>query len=495
MNSRYTIYIFIIALLGFHLKVKSQLSGKNLLQYQLGNFPDTEPRDLSVLYNQLDLQYRYHNLNASIQLEQFLTPYNERNYQQLNQYNITYNDNNYEFQVGNIYKTLGRGLLFRSYEIPGSIIEDQVFRVQYGFFRDLEGVMGQYSNQYVNVVALRGKALDNEFDPTQPASQRRKDLVEAVETNVSLYNQQLGGVFMRNNHDNPLDYASLYLSGYLPLGFNYHAEIAQQLDNNILFKFNESANYGIYGSIGFSRGNLGVSLEYKDYQNFLIGGGINNPPALIKEHAYIVLNRSIHEPELSSEKGFQSEWYYNFSPFQTLTLNYTYNENKFRKTFVYQEYFAEFTAPINEKTDVRLFADYANDDLKFHKNRISGGIKIDYLIKGRWGSNLQLESQRFIYTLSEQNSEAFNHAAIGGIYYGSKFSTSFVFEHSTAPNVIRENENFKYWFGANATYKPNFKHTINLFIGNRRGGPACTSGICYEVPDFSGFEIRVQSRL
>ena len=38
--------------------------------------------------------------------------------------------------------------------------------------------------------------------------------------------------------------------------------------------------------------------------------------------------------------------------------------------------------------------------------------------------------------------------------------------------------------------KPNRKNTIQLFAGKRRGGPACTSGICYEVLDFKGAEIK-----
>jgi hypothetical protein len=36
-------------------------------------------------------------------------------------------------------------------------------------------------------------------------------------------------------------------------------------------------------------------------------------------------------------------------------------------------------------------------------------------------------------------------------------------------------------------------NTISMFAGKRRGGPACTSGICYEVLDFEGIEIRLKT--
>jgi hypothetical protein len=38
------------------------------------------------------------------------------------------------------------------------------------------------------------------------------------------------------------------------------------------------------------------------------------------------------------------------------------------------------------------------------------------------------------------------------------------------------------------------RHDASLFVGERRGGPACTAGTCYIVEPFDGVELRLTSR-
>jgi len=54
---------------------------------------------------------------------------------------------------------------------------------------------------------------------------------------------------------------------------------------------------------------------------------------------------------------------------------------------------------------------------------------------------------------------------------------------------------YKYWAGGNISYQYNQKHNIILFYGKRRGGSACTGGVCFEVPPFEGLEIKINSIL
>ena len=53
-----------------------------------------------------------------------------------------------------------------------------------------------------------------------------------------------------------------------------------------------------------------------------------------------------------------------------------------------------------------------------------------------------------------------------------------------------ETELRQHYPGLNVSYKPDRKNTLQLFAGKRRGGSACTAGICYEVLDFKGVELR-----
>ena len=81
------------------------------------------------------------------------------------------------------------------------------------------------------------------------------------------------------------------------------------------------------------------------------------------------------------------------------------------------------------------------------------------------------------------------------LQYKSNFSAALIWEF-TNDEFVSDNpdtdeiETVKHFPGINLMYKPNQKNTLKLFAGERRGGPACTSGICYEVLDFKGVEIR-----
>ena len=48
----------------------------------------------------------------------------------------------------------------------------------------------------------------------------------------------------------------------------------------------------------------------------------------------------------------------------------------------------------------------------------------------------------------------------------------------------------RHWLSFNGGVQIDNHHLVSLFYGRRRGGPACTAGICYEVLDFEGFELR-----
>ena len=52
----------------------------------------------------------------------------------------------------------------------------------------------------------------------------------------------------------------------------------------------------------------------------------------------------------------------------------------------------------------------------------------------------------------------------------------------------------KTWLGSTVRYKLNYSNQFQLFVGERRGGPACSAGICYEVLDFKGVEMRWMAR-
>lgn len=478
-----------------------QLSGNNLAEYQLGNLPYTDPAALSSLYDQLNLAYRHKGLRASVRYEQFLSQNEGSSYYKLSQFQVQYRKEKLELKVGNFYETLGNGLLMRGYEIAGSVYEEEAYRSRYGFYRDMLGFSAKYTGDIWYMNALRGKSLVNSLPPTVDPDERRIDLVEGLETGVTLYSQTLGAIVMRNS--NPYEenvFYSLLFSGSVFESLSYNLEYAHDIVDSLpVFAMHDDSRYGLYGSLAYARGSFGLSFEYKKYHNMLIGNGISDPPTAVREHKYKVLNRSTHVTELLDESGIQLEAYYSFNNGEHLVVNYTRARNQLYLDYRYNEFFAEFSFYPGAKNGITVFGDYASDPFKFEDLRLAGGLVWDYSLFGRWSSQVHLEYQ-YIEREIVDISTIHNGVVILGVSRSPELSFSFIGEVSNDPyltDLSGSSENGKkirYWPGVQASYKINRSNTISLFAGKRRGGPACASGVCYEVLDFEGVELRLKTK-
>lgn len=264
----------------------------------------------------------------------------------------------------------------------------------------------------------------------------------------------------------------------------YYAEYARKVSSHS----EGETPFAFYGNLNFTFDVFGLSAEYKDYSNFLLGSGFNEPPALVKEHSYKVLNRSTHVMQPQNERGFQFEGFVRFQNESVLTLNHTLAINDFGTVYKFREYFAEYAFGIKETVELKLFADFAQDPFKLEEDRISTGVYSDLKIGEGKSLNLSVEFQTF----NRSGNSVQNQVYALGFADRSKFSAYLISELSNDPNIVESGR--KLWLGSGVKYKMNSKHTLQLFAGERRGGPACNSGVCYEVLDFKGVELRLSSR-
>jgi len=494
-------FIIFLLLLFPATSIYGQLTGNNLFEYQFGNLPYTDPSDLSSHYDQLNLGYRYKGLKATVRYEHFLSQNEGSSYANLSQFQVQYRKEKLELKIGNFNETLGNGLLVRGYEIPGSVFEEEAYRSRYGFYRDMLGFSAKYSGDIWYFQALRGKSLVNTLPPTVPVEERRIDLVEGMETGVSLYYQTLGLILMRNSNPFEKDYFySLLFSGSLPGLLSYNFEYAHNLAEDLpVFAMDEMSRFGMYGSVSFNLGSFGMSFEYKNYHNLLIGTGISDPPTTVREHKYKVLNRSIHVPQLVDESGIQLEGYYTFNNSEHLVVNYTRSLNEFFEEYLFSEVFVEYSFYPGHKSNLTIFADYASDEFKSEDTRYATGTVWEYSVAGSWSTQLHLEYQ-FIEREFAERTTMHNGVVILGLSKSPGLTVSMVWELSNDPFLTDQPDTpdiengIRHWPGVEASYRINPTNTISLFAGKRRGGPACTSGICYEVLDFEGVEIRLKTK-
>jgi len=476
-------------LLASAVESQAQLSGSNIAEYQYGGLPG-DTASFSTFYDRLVLNYNYKSLKASATLEQFHTPLPGSNYIKLSRFSLQYKSREFEIKAGNFYETIGRGILLRSFEIPGAILEDLSYRSRHYFHRDILGMSAKYNYKNFNAKFIYGNPLNYVFPPTHEFEKRRFDNIAALYAEYNIYKQTIGISGMRYfNGQNEKYYSMTTLSGNISDNVSYYTEFAGNMSDFSLNDFSKLSSFAIYGGLNLAFESFGLSAEYKNYKNFLIGTGINEPPALIKEHSYKVLNRSTHVLQPLNETGYQIELFYTFPDLSTLTFNNSLAINNFGNKFVYQEYFLEYDFSLANKHDIKSFIDFAEDPFKLEKNRISIGMNADWKIFNASSLRTEYEFQNFERLGKHYENQIF----VLGYGYKSKLILNLVAETSNDSFIVSNGT--KIWLGGNIKYQLNKNNAIQIFAGERRGGPACNAGVCYEVLDFKGVEIRLKTRI
>lgn len=474
----------------------AQLSVTNLMETQLGNTPDAEPSDMLTLYNQFNIRYRLSSFDFFIRTEQYHSSIdNEFEYFQPSRFGINYRNQYVDIKVGHFYETLGRGLLLRGYEIPGSIYEGRFDRARQAFYKDMQGASATMRLYDFKLKLLAGRTLQNQLPPLH--DERRNDEVAAGELSYRLKDQELGLMWLSlRNPSQEAHYAAFHLGGSINKNISYYSEFAKKVEDEVgLFDFSQESSYGGYISVNYARGRSGVSLELKDYHNFIIGSGIADPPTLVKEHSYHLLNRSTHVSELYDESGFQIEAFTGIFENNLLTFNHARARNDFGTKFDFQEYFLELSSTGISNWEYKAFMDYSSEDLLLEKHRMAGGGHIKQHFQNNWSAALNFEYQRII------RGEGTTKQLIDNTYTSLIFSRSTKFIAAIQMEVTNDayvvedpSTGSKFFPAINLSYRPIAGQTIQLFAGERRGGTACTAGICYEVLAFKGVELRWTSK-
>lgn len=469
--------------------LKAQFSGTSISEYQYGSLPDANESDFHSFYQQIRLNYTHDYLKISAGVQAFATPYSERNYLFPSWLNASYKRNGWEVKAGNFNETIGRGILLRTYEIPGALLEDKGFRSKNAFYRDLLGASVGYNNEKVGVKAFYAYAYNNLIPPSQPFDEQRTDKLAALSAWYKVAKQRIGISTM--HIDNPAGkqvYGLAELNGKISSSLSYYTAYSQLATANDQDPTLPTPR-AWYASLNWAKGKWGVSLEWKDYENFLLGVGVNEPPALIREHSYRTLNRTTHVLLPSNEKGLQIEARYQIGLWSALTLNYSFARNNFATQFDYHEWFAEWNTSIGDNTDLKLFADFAQDPFNETSDRFSTGASTDFTLGQKFGLQIDTEWQQFT-----RNSEKVTNSVFASSFrYRSKLHIGIVLEGSNDSFLTSDKQ--RLWSSFQARWKINSKHNLNFFAGERRGGPACNAGICYEQLDFKGIELRWVARL
>jgi len=505
----------------------AQWSGSNLLLAQLGNWPPSLPDrgtpDRESFYDRLDLQWQSGSLLAGLRFETDRNSDEQYEYEGVTRRYVDWRDDQLHLRVGHVTTILGRGLVHRSFEIPGVVLEETGFRTRYTPVRDVDGVLAEFDRGPLSLRALSGAPSEGSVSLARErllGTPRHRGHVAGGQAAWRLPRQaRVGASVLRTGGGTDpssglprqhavgsgfLELDPMHLAGVGAVALPLYVEYAQE-DRTFgdwwAFERGDLAPHALYSSANLLWGPVTLSLEWKDYAGFLLG--VNDPPSLVREHTSTLLNRRTHVLVAQREEGYQAELAWTPRPAATLVFNRSRADGARGDRF--EEVFAEFrlTPAGGVRWEGSVFADRATDSTQSILRRDTYGGAATYRWGDRWAVSGALERQTAarvgfdLATLSiaripfedVHTSLSVSLADVGSLGV-SWDRTTDPLDPSWEPGRARA----LHLVGWTAGARVGAGHEATLFVGRRRGGLACTAGTCYQVQPFEGAELRLTSR-
>jgi len=501
---------------------EGRLQASNILLWQVGRDPGTQAEERTALFDQARLDYLSGDFRFGLRAESYRTSTGNQVHEEFTHKFVEWRGRDLRLRVGNGYATLGRGLLFRAHELPGVVRELTTFvDSKYMDTRDLDGVILDGRRGRVEATLISGRPLA--FPDNPPGQQesfflfRRDGTVSGGRVGVDLgRGLRVGQGYLRaesfhlwgrseREEYGSLD-ASLRLDRALPaLGrAGWDVRLSAEIAARDWFALPDLEGPGDEAArarttlVEVGRGRWGLSWETKDYDRFRLP--FNDPPNLVPELSPSLVNRRSHFLFADDERGHLAGLQGAVGDGWLLRLERAGSEIGEEDPFRYRLTYLEVASPPLSDTRVTAFLAEGRDDLEGLERHRTAGLAVERTLDGDDAVQAAVEVQDMRRTGGGDRlhhdvllSAGFSRAGLG--------SVSLVLEMSDDPEQTDDPLTFdvvetdrRRWLGAVVQADLDRYHSLTLFAGRRRGGTACTSGVCYLVPDFSGVEARLSSR-
>jgi len=499
-----------------------QVRASNLLLYQAGRDPGTESDTRTELFDLFDLEYARGDWRVGLRAESF-RPSRDAGfvpsaYDEITRKFVDWRGEGIHLRVGSGYATLGRGLLFRAFELTG-VVQDAPFpESKYVDSRDLEGFVLEVDRGPVRATLLSGDPvrypeIPHGVDPD--VLQRRLGSVSGGHAAIRPHRGlEIGAGYLRTESIGAAGLEELG-SGDLTLrlsplvsalrGAGIEASVYLEYAGRSWRPFSDGFDTGdetphaLYTATELSYGRWGLSYETKDYRDFAIG--VNDPPNLVPEMRQHLLNRMSHFLLQENERGHQLSVMGALPGDWTVQLESARAENEIVVTREYALDFIGLESPVQGATRFEVHAATGRDEVERITWHRTAGVAVERDLGDMLALQVALEYQKATRETFGEEDRFENIFCSLGVSRAGLGSASLVAEFSNDPDEKDDALTFdvvetepRRWLGAYATVLIDTGHEATIFAGERRGGTACTSGTCYLVPDFRGVEMRVSSR-
>jgi hypothetical protein len=490
----------------------AQVALSNLLEAQAGQPPFADyfgrPTNRTSVYDQLNLDAEVGGIRAGLRFESHDNSERRETYQTVTQRWAEVSRDGLRVRAGNFYSILGRGLVQRAFELPGVVLDDPGSARRSAFSRDLDGVLvegaaGPFLARLLS--GTPGQGTDTPGEGTVAGAEASLGPWRSARAGAT-YLRATNGVGTRTTElgSGFLEADPLALAGLDQVALPVYVEYAQA-DRSFgewwRLRLGDSVPHALYVSTNLLAGPFGLSAEWKDYRDFRLG--INDPPSLVREHAFALPNRSTHVLNATSEHGFQIEGSWSLPGWGSATLNHSRSDGTpSGRALRFEETYGELhlAAARWPWLDATAFADRGHDTFGNIARREIWGAAATVRAFGPWSGSLDLErldaERANLFGPSEGFTDWYASATVGRAGWGS---ASLVWQRTTDPleeDPARFDDRIdpRSFLAGVVSATLGQSHTLTLTVGERRGGPACTAGTCYEVQPFEGAELRLTSR-
>jgi hypothetical protein len=447
---------------------------------------------------------------------------------------IEFNKDNFLVRAGNYYELFEKGLTLNAFENRGL-----------GFNTQLDGVKLNYKKNWKNVkfngTIVGGGLVYDDFLIVGRQEQYSIRAGNFSFSPIKLFS--VGGSY-------------LYTKGMIPSSGVIADITAEIFEGNFAFNWksvNLDVSYankqtiesfpkyaaprgdGGYGSLSFTTGGLGITLDYKNYRFNLTTPNersstsplkalpFQNPPTGIKEHSTTLLLRYPHVVDFNDEVGFQVDVFY--SPKDNLSFNfnaslssrhYDYKDIDTTVFIRYQRidrdyaFIPSIDNAFSPYWELFLEAEYYyKKNLKF---KVAGGrqssvlynvidpsgsdivrtttipVEIKYDFAKIYSVKLLAEQQWVYNSLLIEEKNFYNEFISVSISRSPNILLNGTVEFSTDKE---DPSGKKIWGSGEITYKISSANSVSFSYGSERGGIKCSSGICRYVNPFNGFRLTV----
>lgn len=516
--------------------VRAQFSVSNHLEVRSGEDPDTislVPHSRLTRFNQFNLDYFHDDLTLGLRFETYI-PSDDRSLQYTsfsNRY-AEWRSHVIEARVGNFQALFGRGVVLRAFELPG-VIREEFGAPQFGDSRDIDGVRLQAQAPRFELLAVSGRPRFAD----DPPDRERRGLVTGSMAGVDVLSDlrlgaeyvrldtpgdntlgtlphvtEIGGGFGRLGFDRWLEKAgieSVSMDTWLEVAGASNVEGSAATSSDKLAPDKGRALYLAHNVFLAARRDLrlGLSWEYKDYQNFEFG--VNEPPTLVREHTYTLLNRNTHVLDAVQEEGYQLETNLTYGRWASLVLNWSRAENKTLRlpplttvpadTLIprrFREFYAELSGHLAGSSLSLIHAD-SDDGLEGLFDRQTWGVLVRSASWRAHGLELEYEQMTAARDLAfERTAFKDNYVSLGWTWAGrgsiaaSRQTTDDPVDATDDNGVVSR----RLFDALHASARLGDNHELRAFWGRRRSGIQCTAGTCYLVRGFEGVIVQLLSR-